>query len=108
MSRLLAWVVVLVVAVTACQAPVDRPKPSATEPPTSPVRGGRLVEGAFADAKTFAPFLANDPASLTVSGLVYESLFRVDAKTGEIKPHLGPWSVSADVRTYSWKIEASA
>jgi peptide/nickel transport system substrate-binding protein len=108
MSRVLALVLVMVVALTACQAPLSQPTSSATEPPASPVRGGRLVEGAFADAKTFAPFLANDPASLTVSGLVYDSLFRVDAKTGEIKPNLGTWTVSADGRTYNWKIEPGA
>ena len=72
------------------------------------MRGGRLIEGTFADAKTFAPFLANDPASLTVSGLVYDSLFRVDAKTGEIKPNLGSWTLSIDGLTYRWRIEPGA
>jgi len=108
MSRLLASVVALVVTVSACQAPLDLPKPSTREPPTTPVRGGRLVEGAFADAKTFAPFLANDPSSLIVSGLVYDSLFHVDSKTGEITPNLGTWTVSPDGRTYNWKIEPGA
>jgi peptide/nickel transport system substrate-binding protein len=108
MSRLLASLLVVVVAVTACRAPLDQPKPSTSEPPASPVRGGRLIEGAFADAKTFAPFLANDPSSLAVSGLVYDPLFRVDAKTGEIKPNLGSWTVSADGLTYRWKIEPGA
>ena len=108
MRRIPVWVVVIAVTLTACQTPLDQPKRSASEPPASPIRGGRLVEGAFADAKTFAPFLANDPASLTVSGLVYDSLFRVDAKTGEIKPNLGTWTVSGDGRTYNWKIEPGA
>jgi peptide/nickel transport system substrate-binding protein len=108
MRRVLASLLVIAVAVTSCQAPVDRPQPSGSEPPLTPVRGGRLIEGAFADAKTFAPFLANDPSSLTVSGLVYDSLFRVDAKTGEIQPNLGTWTVSADGMTYRWKIEAGA
>lgn len=108
MSRSLSFVLVIAITVTACQAGGDQPKPSASGAPATPVRGGRLVEGAFADAKTFAPFLANDPASLTVSGLVYDSLFRVDAKTGEIGPNLGTWTVSADGRTYNWRIEAGA
>jgi len=108
MRRFLALVVVFAVAVTACQTPAAEPKPAASGAPVSPARGGRLIEGTFSDAKTIAPFLANDPASLTVSGLVYDSLFRVDAKTGEIKPNLGTWAVSADGRTYSWKIEPGA
>ncbi|HYR94759.1 MAG TPA: ABC transporter substrate-binding protein [Methylomirabilota bacterium] len=103
-------VVLLLVAVfvVACQqnAPVAKPTPTPVD--QSPVRGGRLIEGTFTDAKTFAPFLANDPSSLTVSGLVYDSLFRVDAKTGEIKPNLGSWTVSTDGLTYRWKIEAGA
>jgi len=104
-----AVVLVLVaVFVMACQqnAPTAKPTPSAID--QSPVRGGRLIEGTFTDAKTFAPFLANDPSSLTVSGLVYDSLFRVDAKTGEIKPNLGSWTVSADGLTYRWRIEPGA
>ena len=108
MSRALPFVLSAVVIATACQGGSVTPKPSASDVPTSPVRGGRLIEGTFADAKTFAPFLANDPASLTVSGLVYDSLFRVDAKTGEIKPNLGTWTVSADGLTYRWKIEPGA
>ena len=105
--RSLSVLVVLVVVVIGCQpaAPVASPAPTVA---VSPERGGRLIEGTFADAKTFAPFLANDPASLTVSSLVYESLFRVDAKTGEIKPNLGTWTVSADGLTYRWRIEPGA
>jgi peptide/nickel transport system substrate-binding protein len=98
------------VFVVACQqnAPVAKLTPTPTPVDQSPVRGGRLIEGTFTDAKTFAPFLANDPSSLTVSGFVYDSLFRVDAKTGEIKPNLGSWTVSADGLTYRWKIEPGA
>jgi peptide/nickel transport system substrate-binding protein len=108
MSRMLVVLVALALVVTACQpaGPVATPAPS--EIARSAVRGGRLIEGAFTDAKTFAPFLANDPASLSVSGLVYDPLFRVDAKTGEIQPNLGSWTVSADGLTYRWKIEPGA
>jgi peptide/nickel transport system substrate-binding protein len=94
--------------ITACQQPAQPAAPSPTDAYQPPVRGGRVIEGAFSDAKTFAPFLANDPSSLVVSGIVYDSLFRVDAKTGEIKPNLGRWTVSADGLTYRWKIEPGA
>ena len=99
---------VLALVITACQQAAPVPEPTASAVDQSPVRGGRLIEGTFADAKSFAPFLANDPASLTVSGLVYDSLFRVDAKTGEIKPNLGSWTVSVDGLTYRWRIEPGA
>jgi peptide/nickel transport system substrate-binding protein len=101
--------VLTMVVVVACQqqaAPSAKPSPS--EPPVTPVKGGRLIEGTFADAKTFAPFLVNDPASQTVSGMVYDTLFKVDAKTGETLPDLGSWTVSADGLTYRWKIEKGA
>ncbi|TMC34002.1 MAG: hypothetical protein E6J24_07900 [Chloroflexi bacterium] len=107
MKRLMVAVLVTTV-ITACQGSAEPAKPAPTDAYQPPVRGGRVIEGAFADAKTFAPFLANDPSSLIVSGLVYDTLFRVDAKTGEIKPNLGRWTVSADGRTYSWKIEPGA
>jgi peptide/nickel transport system substrate-binding protein len=106
-KRAVVLVLVAVFVVGCTQsAPVAKPTPTAVD--QSPVRGGRIIEGTFTDAKTFAPFLANDPSSLTVSGLVYDSLFRVDAKTGEIKPNLGSWTVSADGLTYRWKIEPGA
>ncbi|HZP96928.1 MAG TPA: ABC transporter substrate-binding protein [Candidatus Limnocylindria bacterium] len=102
------FVVVVTVVVMACQPASVAPLPSASETDGAPVRGGRLIEGSFTDAKTFAPFLANDAASLTVSGLLYDTLFRVDARTGEIKPNLASWTVSADGLTYRWRIEPGA
>ena len=108
MSRARTFILAALLVTTACQGGSPPPGPGATDAASSPVRGGRLIEGTFADAKTFAPFLANDPASLTVSSLVYDSLFRVDAHTGEIKPNLGTWTVSADGLTYRWKIEPGA
>ena len=101
-------VLAMVVIVACQQQAAPSAKPSASEPPVTPVRGGRLIEGTFADAKTFAPFLVNDPASQTVSGMVYDALFKVDAKTGEIQPDLGTWTVSADGLTYRWRIEQGA
>src|SRR5207249_11320260 len=43
-----------------------------------------------------------------VSGMIYDTLFKVDPKTGEIQPDLGSWTISADGLTYRWKIEAGA
>jgi peptide/nickel transport system substrate-binding protein len=106
MRRSLGVLILLTLVVTACQGggPAASPLPSEV----NAVRGGRIVEGVFADAKTFAPFLVTDNSSAIVSGLVYDTLFQVDAKTGEIRPKLGKWSVSADGLTYRWKIEPGA
>ena len=105
--RRLVEAIVVVVVVASCGSV---PATSTATPASSltPVKGGRIVEGAFADAKTFAPWLANDQSSNTVSALVYDGLFTVDAKTAEIRPNLGRWTVSADGLVYSWKIEPGA
>lgn len=54
------------------------------------------------------PMLANDAVSQAVSGLLYDTLYRVNAKTGELLPNLGSWSVSADGLTYRWRIVPNA
>jgi len=107
-TRSISVLILLTVVIAACDSGAPAPSPAKSEVPVSPVRGGRVVEGQFLDAKTFAPFLANDTSSYIVSGLVYDPLFRVDAKTGEIKPNLGTWTVSSDGLTYRWKIEPGA
>ena len=98
-----------VVVMTACQntPAILSPSPSASASGT-PVRGGRLIEGTFADARTLMPMLANDSASQAVSGLVYDTLYRVDPKTGEPKPNLGTWTISADGLMYTWHIAGNA
>ena len=95
------------IVATACGAPNTQGGASAA-PDTKPVAGGRFIEGSFADIKTLQPVLVNDVPSSTVSSRIYESLVQADPKTGEIKPNLGKWTVSADGLTYSWEIEAVA
>lgn len=107
MRRLVAAITVVVI-VASCRPYGDDVVLRTPGQSSSPVRGGRIVEGAFADAKTFAPWLANDQSSNTVSALVYDGLFTVDAKTAEIRPNLGRWTVSADGLVYSWKLEPGA
>src|SRR5436309_7697927 len=100
-------VAIMAIVLVSCAAPAT-PRPSPSDEAASPVRGGRIIEGAFAEPKTFAPWLANDASSLTVSALVYDGLYRIDSATGEIKPNLGRWNVSADGLTYRWNIEPGA
>jgi len=107
MRRVLVAIVTVVV-IASCRATEAIPPTPSPETSLVPVKGGRIVEGTFADAKTFAPWLANDPSSNTVSALVYDGLYKVDATSGAISPNLGRWTVSADGLTYNWKIEAGA
>jgi peptide/nickel transport system substrate-binding protein len=73
-----------------------------------PVPGGRVVQASFFDAQTLQPIHATDSASLQATGLLYAPLLRPDAMTGELRRHLGTWSVSADGRTFAWDIDARA
>jgi len=67
-----------------------------------------MVEGGFGEVKTLQPVLVNDPVSANIVGRIYESLIQPDPKTGEPRPKLGTWTVSADGRTYSWEIAPAA
>ncbi|HUQ17824.1 MAG TPA: ABC transporter substrate-binding protein [Candidatus Saccharimonadales bacterium] len=93
--------------VATCTAP-DLRQEASLRPSASPVVGGRFVEGGFSDVRTLQPVLLNDAISANVAGRIYESLVRVDPRTGEIKPNLGSWSVSTDGRTYTWEIARTA
>jgi peptide/nickel transport system substrate-binding protein len=93
------------VFVVACAAPqTDSALPSAVVP----VPGGRVVQAAFFDAQTLQPIHATDAASVQATSLLYAPLLRPDPATGELRPYLGTWSVSADGRTVAWDIDARA
>lgn len=105
MTRLRAGILAAVV-VGACA-----PAPQAgTAVPTAvvPVAGGRVVQATFFDAQTLQPFLATDAVSLQATTLLYAPLLRADPVTGELRPNLGTWSVSADGRTVTWDIDPQA
>ena len=74
----------------------------------APVPGGRVVQASFFDAQTLQPLHATDAASLQATSLLYAPLLRPDPMTGELRPNLGTWSVSADGRTVTWDIDARA
>jgi peptide/nickel transport system substrate-binding protein len=91
--------------VVAC-APA--PQTEITEPTAAPVPGGRVVQTTFFDAQTLQPFLATDAVSAQATALLYASLLRPDPMTGELLPHLGTWSLSADGRAIQWDIDPQA
>lgn len=104
MTRLRA--VALAAALAMACAPA--PQTGTAAPTAMPVPGGRVVQQTFFDAQTLQPFLATDAVSVQAIGLLYAPLLRPDPTTGELQPHLGTWSVSADVRTVSWDIDPQA
>ena len=77
-------------------------------PTAAPVPGGRVVQATFFDAQTLQPFLATDAVSVQATGLLYAPLLRPDPMTGELLPHVGAWSISADARTITWDIDPRA
>jgi len=91
--------------VAAC-APA--PQTDIATPTATPVPGGRVVQTTFFDAQTLQPFLATDAVSVQATGLLYAPLLRPDPMTGELLPHLGTWSFSADARTITWDIDPQA
>jgi peptide/nickel transport system substrate-binding protein len=99
-------VLALVVAL-ACESVPATARPSPT-PSQEPRRGGRLVEGSFMDVKTLNPMLANDVASATVTGRIYDGLIYADPRSGDPKPNLATWTVAADGLTYSWQLQPGA
>lgn len=94
------------VLIVAC-APVS-PAEIAAPDASVPVPGGRVVQATFFDAQTLQPFLATDAVSLQATALLYAPLLRPDPASGELRPHLGTWSVSSDGRTVTWDIDPSA
>ena len=98
------------VALAAALAMACAPAPQTlvAEPTTAPVPGGRVVQQTFFDAQTLQPILATDAVSLQATGLLYAPLLRPDPMTGQLLPHLGAWSVSADARTITWDIDPQA
>ena len=86
----------------------DQTQPTTQAPAEQPQKGGRIIEGSFADIKTMQPMLVADVPSRTVTGKMYESIIQADPKTGEIKPHLAKWEASSDGLTYTWTMDDKA
>lgn len=103
-ARTLVAFAALALVAAACTTP-PAPPPAAGEQPQP---GGRVIHGSFTDIKTLQPVLATDITSKTVMDLIYATLHQPDPKTGELKPNLGKWTVSADGLTYSWEVQEKA
>jgi peptide/nickel transport system substrate-binding protein len=103
-TRLRAGTLAALLVVACAPAQTDTVAPSAL----APTPGGRVVQATFFDAQALQPFLATDTLSLQATTLLYAPLLRPDATTGELLPHLGAWSLSADARTVTWDVDPQA
>ncbi len=89
----------------AAAAPATKataPAPAAPAP-VAPKPGGRVIVGAFADAKVLSPITSTDAPSAEVWNRIYESLIKVDPKTAQPVPRLAErWEVSPDSKTLTF------
>ncbi len=68
-------------------------------------KGGTLIEGSFADAKTLNPILVSDTASGAVTDLIFEPVVEVDPQSVQPKGRLAEkWDISSDGLTYTFNL----
>jgi peptide/nickel transport system substrate-binding protein len=79
----LAFMLVLLVALTLLAACTPAPASPIAAAPTGPQRGGTFIDASFADAVSFNPLLTSDNASTNYQALVWVGLMRTDPKTLE-------------------------
>ena len=68
-------------------------------------KGGQMVEGTFADAKTLNPVLESDTSSGEVISLIFNGLVLVDPSTVQPAADLATkWDISSDGLTYTFTL----
>jgi ABC-type transport system substrate-binding protein len=88
---------------TAPAAPAPTAAAAAAPAAGQPKQGGRVIFGEFSDAKTLNPVTVTDVTSDVVTNRIYESLTRVDSKTGESTPGLAEkFDFSGDGKTLTF------
>ena len=89
-----------------------QPSPGTTAATTEapqPKKGGRIVEGTFADIRTVNSILSTDTPSARITALIYEGLLDVDPESGEpLQTGLAKYEVSSDGLNYTFEINAKA
>jgi len=88
---------------TSTPTSTPTPTPQIAMSPTPVPMGGRLVEVGLSSVSTLNPLLADpgDGLSRSIGGLLFDSLLRVDPRTGAPLPGLAwDWEVSDDSRTF--------
>ena len=96
MRRVLAPALLLLTLLPSCRSEPDPPVTlaAATAAPTAGVHPQHLVTATIADPQTFNPIIASDAASHAVIADVFDTLVRLDPRSGEIEPALAErWSL---------------
>jgi peptide/nickel transport system substrate-binding protein len=72
--------------------------------------GGTFIDSNTADIQTVHPFLAEEAASLSIAGLIYEQLVGGDVRTGQPAPNglADYWEVAPDGKTYTFYLNKDA
>jgi len=72
--------------------------------------GGTFVDSNVSDIQTVQPFLAEESASLGITGLIFEGLTGGDPRTGQPAPTglADYWEISPDHRTYTFHLNKDA
>ena len=73
-------------------------------PDTGPAYGDWFVDASIGDASTLLPPLANDTASFSITGLVYDSLLKYDGDLNLVGQLAESWEVSKDGLTLTFHL----
>ena len=73
-------------------------------PDTGPAYGDWFVDASIGDASTLLPPLANDSASFSITGLVYDSLLKYDGDLNLVGQLAQSWEVSKDGLTLTFHL----
>jgi peptide/nickel transport system substrate-binding protein len=93
-----APLLLILLVLASCHAEPDRVAPlaAATAAPTSAARPQHLVTATIADPQTFNPIIASDAASHAATADIFDTLVRLDPRSGEIEPALAErWELDA-------------
>jgi peptide/nickel transport system substrate-binding protein len=98
---------------TAAEVETPAPTPAATlvgtpsfsNPEEARNKGGSLIEGSFADAKTLNPILVSDTASGAIADLLFNPVITVDPETtSPIGELADKWEISDDGLIYTFTL----
>lgn len=104
MKRFIALLGTLVL-IAACGPGGQTAPGGATTQEEKPVPGGRIVQSAISDVKTFQPVISTDTASSTGWGYVYLGLLRSNPDTGDLMPGLADkFTLSPDGLTVTYTL----
>lgn len=107
-----ALLILLLAALAGCRsAPDDPPAPlaAATAVPSPAAHPQHLVTATIADPQTFNPIIASDAASHAAVADLFDTLVRVDPRSGAIEPRLAErWTLDQQGRSLTMWLRPDA